>query len=84
MFLYFQKIVFVSPHLCKSPPWLLQKSVCVQEKRDLDHKCHISVQCICVFYFRFLKQRRLDLVWGNKADLTCVYFGTRWVVLLGY
>lgn len=63
MFLYFQRVVSFYPHLQLA----FAKDVCVQEKKkDLGDKCNISVQYICVFYFRPLGQRWLDLVWETK------------------
>lgn len=79
-FLYFQRVVSFYPHLQLA----FAKGVCVQEKKDLNHKCYIRVQYICVFYCRLLRQRWLDWVWGKKADLIWVYFGKRCVVLLTY
>lgn len=77
-FLCFQGIVFFYFPLLLA----LQNVFLLRNKRYLDPKCNID-QSLCVFCFRWLMQRWLDLVWRNK-DLTYVYFGKRCVVLLGY
>lgn len=49
------------------------KDVCMQEK-DLKRKYNIDGYLICLFVFRLIRQRWLDLAWGkeNKSDL-CIF-----------